>query len=298
MRLASIRPNEIALVKDDSLMLIGELLAAEGILPHGASIADLIANWERARLAVIAAEARATRVPLDPMQLRTPIPQPSKIWAAASNFQRGGTAIGAGAGRGEAATQPKEAILEMMFLKPPSALIGPEERVIIPRDVETLFPELELGVVIGKRAKDLSRDQALDAIFGYTIMLDMTARNEASVQRGLTGSRNVRKGYDTFAPTGPWIVTRDEVPDPQDLRLQLWVNGELRQSATTGAMLNGVVDLVTYLSRVSTLLPGDLISTGNPDSPGFQQSLEPGDVMRAEIERIGTMTLYVERAAP
>jgi 2-keto-4-pentenoate hydratase/2-oxohepta-3-ene-1,7-dioic acid hydratase in catechol pathway len=106
----------------------------------------------------------------------------------------------------------------------------------------------------------------------------------------------VRKGFDTFAPIGPWITTRDEIPDPQNLTMRLWVNSELRQSANTSAMINGVADLVSYLSTVGTLYPGDLIATGNPDSPSFQKQLASGDTLKAEIEGIGAMNLYVKRS--
>ena len=184
----------------------------------------------------------------------------------------------------------------MAFLKPPSAITGPEGQVVIPPGVDTIFPELELCVVIGREARNLTREQALDAVFGYTIILDVTARRPASSPAGQIGSRNVRKGYETFAPIGPWITTRDEIADPQNLNMRLWVNGELKQSASTDGMINGVVELVTYLSHVGTLLPGDLIATGNPDAPDFQQKLVPGDVLRAEIEKIGSMDLYVAAA--
>ena len=109
--------------------------------------------------------------------------------------------------------------------------------------------------------------------------------------------RCVRKGYDTFAPVGPLITTRDEIPDPQRLNLKLWVNGELRQSASTETMINGVSELVSFLSHVSTLEPGDLIATGTPDSPAHQRKLIAGDVMIAEIEGIGKMSLKVAAAA-
>jgi 2-keto-4-pentenoate hydratase/2-oxohepta-3-ene-1,7-dioic acid hydratase in catechol pathway len=146
--------------------------------------------------------------------------------------------------------------------------------------------------VIGKKVRNLTKEQALDAVFGYTIILDMTARSYGS-GKGLPGSRCVRKGFETFSPVGPWITTRGEIKDPHDLKMQLWVNGELRQSAKTDAMINGVAELVSFLSGVSTLLPGDLIATGNPDSPAFQQQLAPGDTMKAEIEGIGAMNLKV-----
>ena len=132
----------------------------------------------------------------------------------------------------------------------------------------------------------------MEAIFGYTIILDVTARGYGS-GKGMPGSRCVRKGFETFAPIGPWITTRDEIEDPHNLMMRLWVNNELRQSARTDAMVNDITDLVSFLSRVGTLYPGDLIATGNPDAPAFQRQLAPGDTLKAEIEGIGIMSLGV-----
>ena len=157
-------------------------------------------------------------------------------------------------------------MLEHIFLKPPSAVIGPGDSIVIPSNAETVFPELELCVVIGRECRNLSVDEAMDAVFGYSVILDVTARGYGS-GRNLMGTRCVRKGFDTFAPVGPWIVTRDEIPDPQALEMRLWVNDDLRQSASTGGMINGVARLVSYLSEVGTLFPGDLIASGNPPTP-------------------------------
>jgi 2-keto-4-pentenoate hydratase/2-oxohepta-3-ene-1,7-dioic acid hydratase in catechol pathway len=179
-------------------------------------------------------------------------------------------------------------------LKPPSAIIGPEENIVIPKGAETIFPELELCVIIGKQARYLSKERAFDAIFGYTIILDVTARGYGS-GKDLSGTRCVRKGFETFAPIGPWITTQDEIANPHDLWMKLWVNGELRQSAKTDAMVNDIAALVSYLSQVTTLCPGDLIATGNPDSPEFQKQLQAGDVLKAEIEGLGAMTLGVAK---
>ena len=184
----------------------------------------------------------------------------------------------------------------MTFLKPSSAVTGPEEAIVIPAGAQTIFPEVELCVVIGKKARHLSKEKALQAVFGYTILLDVTARGYGSGKGG-QGSRCVRKGFETFAPIGPWIATRDEIKDPQNLELRLWVNGELRQSAKTDAMINGVADLVSFLSSVGTLYPGDLITTGNPDAPAFQSQLQAGDRLTADIEGIGAMNVTVTREA-
>ncbi|HWO40530.1 MAG TPA: fumarylacetoacetate hydrolase family protein, partial [Candidatus Eisenbacteria bacterium] len=192
------------------------------------------------------------------------------------------------------ATASPEELLERTFLKPPSAITGPEQDIVIPKHAETIFPELELCVVIGKPARRVSKEQAFDAIFGYTIILDVTARGYGS-GTGLPGTRCVRKGFETFAPLGPWITTKDEIPDPHGLWMKLWINGELKQAAKTDAMINDIGALVSYLSGVTTLYPGDLIATGNPDAPEFQQKLEPGDRLRAEIEGIGAMNLGVAK---
>jgi 2-keto-4-pentenoate hydratase/2-oxohepta-3-ene-1,7-dioic acid hydratase in catechol pathway len=231
---------------------------------------------------------------LDPNRLKAPVERPSKIWAAATNYKRGSAGLNDARGRGTAGTATPEELLERIFLKPPSAVIGPEENIVIPKDAETIFPELELCVVIGKQARHLPKERAFDAILGYTIMLDVTARGYGS-GKGLPGTRCVRKGFETFAPIGPWITTKDEISDPHKLWMKLWVNGELRQSAKTDAMVNDIGTLVSYLSRVTTLYPGDLITTGNPDSPEFQKKLEAGDTLKAEIEGIGALSLGVAK---
>jgi len=294
MKLASLKPNELAVVKDESLVPVGEILARQGILPKNFSMLDLIAQYDEIKGQVDHAAGNENRKKLDAKLLKPPVEKPSKIWAAATNYKRGSEGLGDARGRGTAATATPEELLERIFLKPQSAVTGPEENIIIPKDAETIFPELELCVVIGRQARHLPKEQALDAIFGYTIMLDVTARGYGS-GKGLPGTRCVRKGFETFAPIGPWITTKDEIADPHNLWMKLWVNGELRQSAKTDAMVNDIATLVSYLSQVTTLYPGDLITTGNPDSPEFQKKLEPGDTLKAEIEGIGAMSLGVAK---
>ncbi|HTM08948.1 MAG TPA: fumarylacetoacetate hydrolase family protein [Verrucomicrobiae bacterium] len=286
MKFASVKPNELAIIRDNEMIPLGDAL------PKGATMIDLIARYSEWRSSIAAAAEKGKGVPLDSERLKAPVENPSKIWAAATNYKRGSEGLGDARGRGTAGTATPEEILEKCFLKPPSAIIGPEEAVVIPPGAGNIFPELELCVVIGKKARNLKKEEAFGAIFGYTIILDMTARSYGS-GKGLPGSRCVRKGFETFAPVGPWITTLDEIRDPEKLSMRLWVNGELRQSARTDAMVNGVAALVSFLSQVSTLLPGDLIATGNPDSPAFQQQLGPGDTIKAEIEGIGAMNLKV-----
>jgi 2-keto-4-pentenoate hydratase/2-oxohepta-3-ene-1,7-dioic acid hydratase in catechol pathway len=290
-----LKSDRLAVVRDDAFVVISDALVQDGSLPRGASMIDLMTRYPSLAGKIDQLAASGPKVPLDMSQLIAPVPKPSKVWAAASNYRRGGTGIGDRAGRGETTETSAEELLQMAFLKPPSAIIGPEQAVIIPDDVEGVYPELELCAIIGQEARDVPIERAMDAVFGYTVILDMTARSKAAIAApgGLIATRNVRKGYETFAPIGPWIATKEDIPNPQGLLAQLWVNGELTQSATTAAMINGVAELVSYLSGISTLYPGDLIATGNPDSPQFQRSLEPGDVMKAEIENIGVLNLNV-----
>ena len=288
MKLATIKPNELAIVKNDTLIAVGDAL------PAGSTMIDLIAGYDgiKSRLDSIAASGSGKK--LDAKMLKAPVEKPSKIWAAAGNYQRGTAGLGDARGRGTASKTSPEELLENIFLKPPSAIAGPEENILIPKNADSIFPELELCVVIGRQARNVSKERAFDVIFGYTIMLDVTARGYG-LSKNLSGTRNVRKGFETFAPIGPWITTKDEIRDPHNLWMKLWINGELKQSAKTDAMINDIATQVSFLSQVTTLLPGDLITTGNPDSPEFQEKLKPGDVLKSEIEGIGAMMNGVAR---
>ena len=288
MKLAAIKPNELAIVKNETLISIGELL------PKGSTMIDLITAYDGIKGKLAALAAGGTGVELDAKRLKPPVENPSKIWAAAGNYKRGTAGLGDARGRGTAAKTSPEELLENIFLKPPSAIAGPEDNILIPKNAESIFPELELCVVIGKKARHVSKARAFDVVFGYTIMLDVTARGYG-LSKNLSGTRNVRKGFETFAPIGPWITTKDEIADPHNLWMKLWINGELKQSAKTDAMINDIATQISFLSEVTTLLPGDLLTTGNPDSPEFQEKLKPGDVLKSEIEGIGAMNLGVAR---
>jgi 2-keto-4-pentenoate hydratase/2-oxohepta-3-ene-1,7-dioic acid hydratase in catechol pathway len=288
MKLATLKPNDLAIINGEAMIPVGD------VLPAGATMIDLIAAYDgvKGRLNSIAAAGGGKK--LDVTLLKAPVEKPSKIWAAAGNYKRGTAGLGDARGRGTAAKTSPEELLENIFLKPPSAIAGPGENILIPKNADSIFPELELCVVIGKQARNVSKERAFEVIFGYTIMLDVTARGYG-LSKNLSGTRNVRKGFETFAPIGPWITTRDEISDPHNLWMKLWINGELKQSAKTDAMINDIATQVSFLSQVTTLLPGDLITTGNPDSPEFQEKLKPGDVLKSEIEGIGAMTNGVAR---
>jgi 2-keto-4-pentenoate hydratase/2-oxohepta-3-ene-1,7-dioic acid hydratase in catechol pathway len=288
MKLATIKPNQLALVKNEKLIPIGDLL------PKGSTMIDLIAAYDGIKAKLEALAASDSGRSLDPRELKPPVERPSKIWAAAGNYKRGTGGLDDARGRGSVSKVSPDELLENIFLKPPSAIAGPEDNILIPKNADSIFPELELCVVIGNKARNISKERAMDVIFGYTIMLDVTARGYG-LSKNLSGTRSVRKGFETFAPIGPWITTKDEIADPHNLWMKLWINGELKQSAKTDAMINDIATQISFLSQVTTLYPGDLLTTGNPDSPEFQEKLKPGDVLKSEIEGIGAMTLGVAK---
>jgi 2-keto-4-pentenoate hydratase/2-oxohepta-3-ene-1,7-dioic acid hydratase in catechol pathway len=296
MRIASVKPNDLAVVNDGTLVFVSDALAEQGLLPKGASMIDFVTRYDSLKHSLESVIARGKKVSIDSNLLKPPVERPSKIWAAAFNYKRGTSDLKDAAGRGETLKFTPDQILEMTFLKPSSAVIGPEQAIWIPKGERTVYPELELCVVIGREARNVSKAQALDFVFGYTVILDVTARGPNPPGTGIGSCRSVRKGFETFAPIGTWITTRDEISDPQNFMMNLWIDGELRQSANTGGMINGVAELVSFLSEVTTLFPGDLISTGNPDSPAFQRKLVAGETLKAEIEKIGPMNLFVRNA--
>lgn len=293
MKLATIKPGDLAIVNNDTLIPVSEALSRAGALPRGATMLDLIDRYDGVK-ATLEHLATGAGTKFDAKLLKPPVERPSKIWAAAGNYKRGSAGLGDARGRGNAAQRSPEELLENIFLKPPSSIAGPQDNILIPKYADSIFPELELCVVIGKPTRHISKERAYEAIFGYTIMLDVTARGYG-LSKNMSGTRSVRKGFETFSPIGPWITTRDEIPDPHNLWMKLWINGELKQSAKTDAMINDIATQVSFLSQVTTLYPGDLITTGNPDSPEFQEKLKPGDVLKAEIEGIGAMTLGVAK---
>lgn len=183
---------------------------------------------------------------------------------------------------------PKEPVI---FLKPPSSLIGPNSTIVLPEMSKRVEHEVELAVIMGKRAKNVPEEDAMDHVFGYTILLDITARDiqAEAKKRGLPWS--VSKGFDTFAPVGPRIALRDEI-NPYNLDIWLKVNGELRQRGNTSDMLFKIPRLIAYISNIMTLEPGDIIATGTPKGVG---PIEDGDVIEAYVEGIGTLVEKVRR---
>ena len=215
------------------------------------------------------------RLPLADVRWEAPLPRPGKIIGAPANYFE------------HIDEMPDSAtIVEWgVFLKAGTSVIGPGGTVRLPYTDRRTDHEGELAVVIGTRGKDIPLETALDHVYGYTCILDITVRS--------TEDRSTRKSFDTFSPLGPWIVTADELGDPGDLVLRLSVNGEVRQESTTAKLIYGVPELIAYASSVMTLEPGDVIATGTPAGVG---PIVDGDDIVVEIERIGALRVGVSAA--
>jgi len=187
----------------------------------------------------------------------------------------------------------------MLFSKAITALSGPNDPVMIPRGSEKTDWEVELAVIIGSKAQYVDEERALEHVAGFAVINDVSER---SFQRERGGQFIKGKSCDTFAPLGPWLVTKDEVPDPQDLDLRLDLNGRNRQNGNTRDMIFGVVYLISHLSQFMTLMPGDVIATGTPDGVGMGCKppvfLKAGDVMEVSVEGLGQQRQDVIAYAP
>lgn len=185
----------------------------------------------------------------------------------------------------------------VVFNKWTSCITGPNDDVVIPEGSTKTDWEVELGIVIGKPARSVSQAEALEHVAGYCVVNDVSER-EWQLERGVSWDKG--KGFDTFGPIGPWMVTRDEVPDPRNLGMWLEVDGKRYQDGSTKTMIFGVEELVAYCSKLMTLMPGDVITTGTPPGVGMGQDpkvfLKGGEVIRLGIDGLGEQTQKVRKA--
>jgi 2-keto-4-pentenoate hydratase/2-oxohepta-3-ene-1,7-dioic acid hydratase in catechol pathway len=241
--------------------------------PHDL-VNGLIARFADYRKALERAAERGQALPLESLRIRPPLPKPTTIVCMAVNYMEDGT-------RAEPA--PINA-----FLKSPSAIIGPGDTMVLPDVPATIFEgEAELAVVIGKRACRVSAADAMDYVFGYTNFVDGSAR-------GLPPAGNTffqMKSRDTFAPIGPYLVTADEVPNPQSRPIRLWVNGELKQTFNTDDMAHPIPRCIEWVSAIHTLEPGDILATGT-NHRGLSAFMD-GDVVELETEGLGRLRFNV-----
>ncbi|MFI2297172.1 fumarylacetoacetate hydrolase family protein [Isoptericola sp. NPDC019571] len=208
----------------------------------------------------------------DPQRLSAPLARPRKIVAAPVNYLDHKVEM----------SEQKSIADYGVFLKAGTSVIGPGQHVELPYDDKRTDQEGELALVIGRTARHVAAEDALDHVFAYTCGLDISLRS--------TEDRSTRKSFDTFTPLGPWLVTADEIPDPDVLELRCWVAGELRQSTSTADLLFSVPQLIAYASSVMTLEPGDVLLAGTPAGVG---PLADGDRVRLDIDSIGSLEVGV-----
>jgi 2-keto-4-pentenoate hydratase/2-oxohepta-3-ene-1,7-dioic acid hydratase in catechol pathway len=233
--------------------------------------------------------------PLDSVKLLAPIPRPGKVIALAGNYSEHIKEAGRALGLSDS---PRETTVPRPFIMPPTVVTGPDEQIPWPAYSEQIDYEIELAVVIGKTAKCIKPDDASNVVAGYTIANDVSARSVTFAKERaerpwdefydwLNG-----KWSDGFLPMGPYILTADEVDDVQNLDMTLKVNGRVRQQANTSQMIYHVADIVSFLSHIMTLEPGDVIATGTPAGVAMATGdfLQPADTIECAIENLGTLT--------
>ena len=217
---------------------------------------------------------------LSQARLMAPVGRPGKVICLGLNYRDHA--------RESKMPAPSEPVI---FSKASSSVIGPGEPIVLPEASREVDYEVELAFVIGRRAKLVRAAEAMGCVAGYTVLNDVSARD---YQHGKPGKQwFLAKSFDTFCPTGPWIVTADEVPDPHDLKLSCEVSGQTLQASSTAQMLFRIPVIIEYLARVFTLEPGDVVATGTPSGVGFARVpprfLQKGDVVRCTVEGIGTL---------
>jgi 2-keto-4-pentenoate hydratase/2-oxohepta-3-ene-1,7-dioic acid hydratase in catechol pathway len=274
MKIARFNEGQLGVVVDDK-----HLVDISGIVgldpqqwpPVGAT--SLVARFDALKPAIRDALPGLPRIPLTSVQLLTPIPWPNKVIAYPVNYHDHGREMQAN----------YRATHQGFFLKPNSSLSGAGEPVVLPNvPTREVHHESELAIVIGKEGRGIARANWREYVFGYACLLDMVVRGREE--------RVFRKAYDSFCPVGPWIVTADEVGDPTQLEMKLWVNGELKQHANTRDLVLDIPGMIEMASAVMTLYPGDIIATGTPAGVG---PVRAGDKVRIHIERVGEMSVDV-----
>lgn len=271
MRLVLSTDDRIGILRDGGFVDVSAAFADIRYRTAADRMPRVIATLAERRAQVEELAAAGQPEPLPPLQ--APVPRPPKLIAAFANYREGAN---------------RERLPQDLFLESPDSVIGPGGTVVLPPHQATIFHhEAELALIIGARAKDLPADErALEALAGYSCAIDVSARGMGRMPPSRMG-----KSFDTFTPLGPAIVTTDEVPDPQALRVQLSVSGELRQDYSTSDMEYSVVEILAFLSSYMTLVPGDVILCGtNHQGLG---ALQDGDSVHMTIELVGELAVTV-----
>ncbi|MBM2812090.1 MAG: hypothetical protein HW416_2849, partial [Chloroflexi bacterium] len=276
MKLALFDNYRVGIVDGDQLADVTDAIEGHDPAWPYPFVPRMIASFDRVRPKIEAMLPRARRVPISQVKLRPPVPTPLNIVAAASNYKahsaemkqfigagRFGTEMSGTRGDSFASALPSvanrpEGMRGDVFLKSATSIIGPGDTILLPDTVpgNEIHHEGEFACVIGREAYRVARKDAIDYVFGYLGLMDITVRGG--------GDRSRRKSYKGFAPIGPWIALKDEITDPTDVKVRLWVNDDLRQDAHTGDLIESLAEVIEFASHTHPLMPGDLVTTGSP----------------------------------
>jgi 2-keto-4-pentenoate hydratase/2-oxohepta-3-ene-1,7-dioic acid hydratase in catechol pathway len=283
MKLVSFDNGRVGIVSDGRIVDVSDLASVvPGAWPP-VGMVRFIAAFPALRPALADALRTRTSVALEEIRLEAPVQWPNKVIAFPANYHAHIEEMKHGAGSGLISTS--RASGQGFFLKANSSLSGPADGIVLPPlDGREIHHECELGIIVGKRGRGIAREDFREYVFGFTCLLDMVVRGKEE--------RVMRKSYDTFCPTGPWITTADEIADFDAISMRLLVNGEERQSASTRNLIVDIAEMLAMASAVMTLEPGDIIASGTPAGVG---PVNEGDVLEIVIDGVGSMKLPVTR---
>lgn len=283
MKFVSFNNGRIGVVRDKDVIDITELSGVSPDFWPPVGMVRFIAEFETLQSQLEAALSKGATLPLSSVRLDAPVRWPNKVIAFPANYTAHIDEMGKD-GRSGVISKFK-ASGQGFFLKANSSLSGPADPIVLPPlEDREVHHECELGIIIGKRGRGIDPNDSRPYIFGFTCLLDMVVRGAEE--------RVMRKSFDTFCPTGPWITTADEVPDLENIRLSLKVNGEVKQTANTRDLIVSIPEMIAMSSAVTTLEPGDIIATGTPAGVG---PVKDGDIVEISIEGVGAMSLTVKQ---
>jgi 2-keto-4-pentenoate hydratase/2-oxohepta-3-ene-1,7-dioic acid hydratase in catechol pathway len=281
MKIADFNHGRIGVIDGDSIADISDVVGHEPAAWPPTGMLRLIASFDQLKPKILAKLPSAERIAVSRARLNCPVPWPNKVIAYPANYHAHIDEMKTGTGL----ISTFNASGQGFFLKSNSSLSGPRDPIVLPAlpDRE-IHHECELAIIIGKGGRSISRERALDHIFGYSCLIDVVVRGKEE--------RVMRKSFDSFCPMGPFITTADEVPRYGDIDLELRVNGELRQKANTRDLIVDVPEMIAMASSVMTLYPGDIIASGTPSGVG---ALKADDRVLIRIAGVGEMTLDVKQ---
>jgi 2-keto-4-pentenoate hydratase/2-oxohepta-3-ene-1,7-dioic acid hydratase in catechol pathway len=281
MKIANFNQGRIGIVEGDSIADVSDVVGYDPVSWPPTGMLRFIASFDHIKPQLSEKLRAAERIPLSKAQLNCPVAWPNKVIAYPANYYAHIDEMKTGTGL----ISTFNASGQGFFLKANSSLSGPRDPIMLPalRDRE-VHHECELAIIIGKGGRSISRERAIEHIFGYSCLVDVVVRGKEE--------RVMRKSFDSFCPMGPYLTTADEIARYDDIDLELSINGELRQKANTRDLIVGVPEMIEMASSVMTLYPGDIIASGTPAGVG---RLKPGDKLDIRIRGVGEMTLDVKQ---